>query len=84
MYSNYSQPSAPSTGNLSYKIQLFISCRKLKDMDVVGLTDPVCILHARDNEQAPWRKVDQTETMKDNLNPDFEKSFMLEYYFERH
>jgi hypothetical protein len=22
--------------------------------------------------------------IKDNLNPDFEKSFIIEYYFERH
>ena len=31
-----------------------------------------------------WVKFDKTEMIKDNLNPDFEKSFIINYYFERH
>lgn len=27
------------------KVQLFISCRNLKDMDVMSLSDPVCVLY---------------------------------------
>eukprot|EP00347_Sterkiella_histriomuscorum_P001485 403371854 len=68
----------------SSKIQLFISCRKLKDMDLASVSDPVCTIYMRESETAQWSKVDQTECIKDNLNPDFEKSFILSYYFERH
>jgi hypothetical protein len=38
----------------------------------------------RDSPSDGWKKVGQTEMMKNNLNPDFEKSFVLSYYFERH
>jgi hypothetical protein len=35
-------------------------------------------------KQTVWQKFGQTEMLKDNLNPDFEKSFLMTYYFERH
>ena len=86
----------PSTGAASYippvdpgssmcsKVQLFISCRNLKDVDFVGVSDPLCNLYMRENPAGAWQKVGSTEIMKDNLNPDFEKSFTVNFYFEKH
>jgi Ca2+-dependent lipid-binding protein len=56
----------------------------LKDVDFVGMSDPICYIFIREDEKAQWNKFDQTELIKDNLNPDFEKSFIINYYFERH
>lgn len=62
------------------KVELFISCRKLKNMDVLSLTDPQVKLHVEKNGK--WVFFDQTEMISDNLNPDFAKSFIMDFYFE--
>ena len=73
--------------SVGYKVQLFIQCRKLKDVDGFGQghSDPICFVkHKSDPKQPGWSNFGQTEMLKDNLNPDFEKSFIITYYFERH
>ena len=67
--------------NLSMKVNLFVSARKLKDKDVIGKSDPRCILFEQRNGK--WHKLDKTEQIKDNLNPDFRTPFHVSYYFER-
>jgi Ca2+-dependent lipid-binding protein len=45
----------------------------------------VCLYSKQSKDGAhKWIKVDQTEVMDNNLNPDYEKSFILYYYFEKH
>ena len=73
--------------SVGYKVQLFIQCRKLKDVDGIGqgYSDPICFLQTKNDVKATvWQKFGQTEMLKDNLNPDFQKSFLISYYFERH
>jgi len=53
-------------------------------VDYVGVSDPICIIHVRDSPTDGWKKFGQTEMMKNNLNPNFEKNFTINYYFERH
>lgn len=48
-------------------------------MDVVGVSDPYVIIHMRENQQMPWKEFGKTEMIKDNLNPDFEKNFIINY-----
>jgi len=62
------------------KVELFISCRKLKNMDYFSLTDPQVKLFIEKNGQFIF--FDKTEMISDNLNPNFTKSFILDYYFE--
>ena len=63
----------PSQESLtSSKVQLFISGRNLKDMDIVGVSDPFVIVFMRDHPTLPWKQFGRTEMIKDNLNPDFE------------
>lgn len=50
-----------------------------------GVSDPLCIMYQKvDPAQVSWTQVGQTEQLKDNLNPDFHKSFLVGYYFEKH
>jgi hypothetical protein len=63
------------------KVQLFISCRKLKDVETFSKSDPFVEVFQR-SATSQWTKVGQTEVIWDNLNPDFIKSFILDYHFE--
>lgn len=54
------------------------------DLDAVSKSDPICILHTKDSTNSgSWKKHGQTERIDDNLNPDFETSFYIDYYFEK-
>lgn len=55
---------------LSMQLNLYVSARKLKDLDVMSKSDPCCTLYEYKNNN--WVKIGQTERIKDNLNPDFE------------
>jgi Ca2+-dependent lipid-binding protein len=64
----------------SQKLELFISCRSLADMDTFSKSDPYVILYLKKNNQ--WFEHSRTETIMDNLNPNFAKSILLDYFFE--
>lgn len=63
------------------KVQLFISCRKLKDVETFSKSDPFVEVFQKTHQQN-WSKIGQTEVIWDNLNPDFVKNFIIDYYFE--
>ena len=61
---------------------MFVSGRKLKDLDTFSKSDSQCILYEKSaNNQ--WVKVGQTEQIKNELNPDFKNSFQVAYFFEK-
>ncbi len=62
-------------------VELFFSCRGLKDMDYIGKSDPILTLkkHIHGNK---WAEIGRTEVIKNDLNPDFTKSFKLDFIFE--
>jgi len=64
------------------QVNLFISGRKLKDLDAFSKSDPACLVF--ENRNGQWIKVGQTEQIKNSLNPDFQTAFALPYFFERH
>lgn len=68
------------------KVQLFVSCRDLVNMDYMGKTDSLVTLYTKnDNKKgSKWARVDQTEVIDNNLNPDYKKSFIMYFYFEKH
>ena len=72
----YAQP------NLSMQVELFVSGRKLKDLDTFSKSDPQCIMYEK-NAAGSWVKIGQTEQIKNNLNPDFKNAFTLAYFFEK-
>lgn len=63
------------------KIELFISCRSLANMDYLSKSDPqVIFFYKAPNGQ--WAEFGRTEIIKDNLNPNFTKTFQYDYIFE--
>ena len=81
---SYSIPPAnPEVDSLKQKIQLFISCRNLKDLDIISKSDPFVEVWLKNDERSSWVKVAQTETINNNLNPDFSTPIPIDYYFEK-
>ena len=66
---------------LMYQVNMYISGRKLKDLDTFSKSDPQCVLFEQRN--GSWVKVGQTEQIKNSLNPDFTTSFTMPYFFEK-
>ncbi|CAD8071973.1 unnamed protein product [Paramecium sonneborni] len=66
--------------NCYQQIEIFISGRQLKDLDYFSKSDPFVIVFIKNNNQ--WIKIGRTETIDNNLNPNFKKSFQLDYVFE--
>ena len=73
----------PAGANLKMQIQLIVQCRNLRDLDYVGKSDPTCQVLMRNENEIEWRDLGFTEIKKDDLNPDFEKFFRIDYYFEK-
>ena len=62
------QSFPPSSSNLSYKVELSVSCSKLKTLDHFSKSDPVVLLYCRGRE-VEWTKVGRTELIENNLDP---------------
>jgi hypothetical protein len=63
------------------KVELFISGRKLKDLDAFSKSDPQCMVYEMVNNQ--WVMRGKTEQIMNQLNPDFQTRVMLNYFFEK-
>ena len=66
---------------MKQKVNLFVSGRKLKNLDTFSKSDPICILF--EQRDGKWNMVGKTECIQNTLNPDFETSFTVDYYFEK-
>jgi len=62
------------------QVELFLSCRQLKNMDALSLTDPQVRIYTIDNGKETL--FGQTEMILDNLNPNFATTFKMNYQFE--
>ena len=63
------------------QVTLYISGRNLKNLDVFSKSDPKCEVYEFVNNK--WALVGKTETINNNLNPDFQTSIQMTYYFEK-
>uniref|UniRef100_A0A2K6SU89 Copine-3 n=1 Tax=Saimiri boliviensis boliviensis TaxID=39432 RepID=A0A2K6SU89_SAIBB len=63
------------------KVELNISCANLLDKDIGSKSDPLCVLFLNTSGQQ-WYEVERTERIKNCLNPQFSKTFIIDYYFE--
>ena len=67
-----------------HKVQLTISCRSLIDVDGINdKSDPFGIVYFKAEKDKKWNRLGKTETKTDELNPDFDKVFDINYKFER-
>jgi Ca2+-dependent lipid-binding protein len=65
------------------RIALYISCRKLKDMDITSKSDPYVEIYMKERNAKNWGFIGKTEIIMNNLNPDFATPIECNYYFEK-
>ena len=84
----YLYPGLNKSTSLSSKVEINISCSNLPKLDVLSKSDPKVFIFIEkkgyndNNVDTVWEKFDATETIKNNSNPVFTKSFFIDYYFE--
>lgn len=66
----------------SSELELFLSARGLKDMDIFSKSDPYVRVLCKRANNPNWVLFGRTETVDNNLNPNFQKSFVMNYVFE--
>jgi len=65
------------------KLELSISARNLLNMDLLSKSDPQCFVYMRESSAENWREIGRTESVRDNLNPDFVAKILVDYNFEK-
>jgi len=83
--------------NLSSRIEMFISCRGLIDLDTSSKSDPFCVIEeyqepritraynvsqGTTQSQAKWVEVGRSEVVVNSLDPVFVTRFKMQYRFE--
>lgn len=64
------------------QIEITLSCRNLINADIISKSDPYCVISLREPWQKEYFEIARTETIDDNLNPEWEKKIILNYNFE--
>ncbi|XP_031627963.1 copine-8-like [Contarinia nasturtii] len=64
------------------QVELTLSCRDLINTDIISKSDPFCIVLCKESWQDQYYEVMRTETISDNLNPQWVKKLVLNYNFE--
>lgn len=64
------------------QVELTLSCRNLINADIITKSDPFCIVWMKEPWQEQHYEVARTETIDDNLNPQWVKKLILNYNFE--
>ena len=75
-----------ANSSLVIQVLLYVSGRKLRDLDTFSKSDPMCFMYEHTGlrgSKNQWRKIGQTEQVKNSLNPDFRTSFTMPYFFEK-
>ena len=68
---------------MKQRVALFISCRNLKNLDIMSKSDPQVEAYIRDKNNRSWSIIGKTERVNNNLNPDFSTSIECDYFFEK-
>ncbi|XP_076312268.1 copine-5-like [Tachypleus tridentatus] len=83
MATSISQPFQPGVASVpTTTVELSVSCRNLQDKDIFSKSDPMCVLFVKESEGEKYHEFGRTEMIKDTLNPDFVKKFVIDYRFE--
>ena len=67
--------------DLQMQVNMYVSGRKLKDLDTFSKSDPRCLLF--ENKNGQWVKLGMTEQIKNDVNPNFANGFEIAYWFEK-
>jgi len=74
------QPLHPHS-DATPKLDLQISCTKLRDRDTIGKSDPFVRVLSRFTGDTKWRRVGETEVKENEHNPDFVNRVSIPYFF---
>jgi len=66
----------------SSQVEISVTCRNLRDLDYLSKSDPMCVMYTYDLKSQRFLEYGRTEAIQDNLNPEFAKKFVIEYFFE--
>lgn len=70
-----------SGGGLSNKLQIGFKCEELPNMDTMSYSDPFVVMYKQTGNL--WQQLGKTETIHDNLNPEFVKKILVDFHFEQ-
>ncbi len=73
--------SAPSLAMPTSTLELSMKALNLADTDVLSKSDPFCVLFLK-STTGRWVEIGRTEVVTDNLNPEWERKFVVNYSFE--
>lgn len=76
----YPPPSTPSLSQFVTRVQLNISCKNLRDKDVLSKSDPMAVVMLF--KDGNWFEIGRTERVDNSLNPQFSKAIIMDYFFE--
>ncbi|OUM65023.1 hypothetical protein PIROE2DRAFT_8086 [Piromyces sp. E2] len=88
MATEYKYPGLHQEKSAPTKLEITVSCKNLPKMDNLSESDPKVFLFLEKKEfnnvnvNSIWSRIDSTETINNNPNPVFQKSFFIDYYFE--
>lgn len=78
---------AGSAGSATSLVELSISGRNLRDMDVFSKSDPMCVVYVQPfgsaGPNAKWQELVRTECIQNTLNPQFTRKVQISYCFEQ-
>lgn len=79
---SFNPTQQPTGGSLlpTSTLELTIKCENLCDKDVFSKSDPFCVMFVK--KSGHWYEHGRTETLADNLSPEWQKKFVVEYSFE--
>ncbi|XP_059090239.1 copine-8-like [Tigriopus californicus] len=64
-------------------LEIRVRCDRLADQDVFSKSDPFCVMFQKPRGQhAHWVEVGRTEVIKNNLSPEWQTKFIVNYSFE--
>ena len=66
-------------------MQLFVEGKNLVDLDLLTMSDPICVLRSRDptRPDSDWKYEGETEVIDNNLNPTWIEHFTLYYNLKK-
>jgi hypothetical protein len=55
----------------------------LIDLDLISKSDPEVHVYLKESKTGKYSFIGKTEMILNNLNPDFTKTFIVDYFFEK-
>eukprot|EP01029_Cantina_marsupialis_P003195 TRINITY_DN1303_c0_g3_i3.p1 TRINITY_DN1303_c0_g3~~TRINITY_DN1303_c0_g3_i3.p1 ORF type:complete len:120 (+),score=31.34 TRINITY_DN1303_c0_g3_i3:43-402(+) len=75
--------TAPEMGSMSSQVEIFLSAFNLPNKDLLSKSDTFAVFYVGNPEYAgKWSEIARTETVMDNLSPQWTTQIKLEYRFE--